>query len=75
MFAKFVGVELKGLYPSFKGKENLSHVGKFHVLVVQRRQRNAGTKKFKSCCFANLILILFSRSRCRRRRRCLSCVM
>ena len=45
MFAKFVGVELKGLYPSFKEKENLSLGRKFHVLVVQRRQRNTGTKK------------------------------
>ena len=32
-------------------------------------------KMFKSCCFANLILILSSCSRCRRRRSCLSCVM
>ena len=26
----------------------------------------------RSCCFANLNLLLFCRSRCRRRRRCLS---
>ena len=45
----------------------------FHVLVVQRRQRNIQKSVIhvQSCCFANLNLLLFCRSRCRRRRRCL----
>ena len=29
----------------------------------------------QTCCFANLNLLLFCRSRCRRRRRCLSSLM
>ena len=49
----------------------------FHVVVVQRRQRNVqkSVMHLQSCWFANLLL-LFCRSRCRwrrcRRRRCLS---
>ena len=44
----------------------------FHVVVVQRRQRNTQKRVIhvQSCCFANLNL--FWRSRCRRRRLCLS---
>ena len=57
---------------SEKGKENCClmsmssikrEIGKFHVGVVQRGQGNE-----QSCCFADL----FCRSRCRRRRLCLS---
>ena len=46
----------------------------FHVVVVQRRQRNVSKSVMhvQSCCFPNLNLLLFCRSRCRRRRRCLS---
>ena len=48
----------------------------FHVLVVQRRQRNVQKRVMhaQSCCCANLNLSLFSPSRCRcgRRHRCLS---
>ena len=46
----------------------------FHVVVVQRRQRNVqkGVLYVQSCCFAIINLLLFCRSRCRRRRRCLS---
>ena len=43
----------------------------FHVAIVQRRQRNV-SKSVQSCCFTNLNLVLLCRSRCRRRRRCLS---
>ena len=49
----------------------------FHVVVVQRQQRNVqkSVMHLQSCWFANLLL-LFCRSRCRchrcRRRRCLS---
>ena len=41
----------------------------FHVVVVQRRQRNVqkSVMHVQSCCFANLNLLLFCRSRCLRR--------
>ena len=44
----------------------------FHVVVVQRRQRNVQKSLIhvQTCCFANLNLLLFCRSRCRRRHRC-----
>ena len=48
----------------------------FHVIVVQRRQRNAYKKAWCTCkvvgCFANRNLLLFCRSCCRRCRRRLS---
>ena len=46
----------------------------FHVVVVQRRQRNVqkSVMHVQSCCFANLNLLPFRRSHCRRRRRYLS---
>ena len=46
----------------------------FHVVVVQWRQRNLqkSVMHLQSCCFANLNLLFFCRSRWRRRRRCLS---
>ena len=75
----------KGLYlSSEKGKENRCleftssikrAVSKFHVVVVQRRQRNVqkSVMHVHSCCFANLNKpIALWRSRFRRRRRCLS---
>ena len=39
------------------------------VVVVQRRQRNVqkSVMHVQSCCFANLNLLMFCRSRCRRR--------
>ena len=44
----------------------------FHVAVVQWRQRNVQKSVIhvQSCCFANLSLLLFCRSRCRRPQRC-----
>ena len=41
---------------------------------MQRRLRNAQKSMMhvQSCCFASLILLFLCRSRCRRRRRCLS---
>ena len=44
------------------------------VVVAQWRQRNVqkGVMYVQSCCFAIINLLLFCRSRCRRRRRCLS---
>ena len=48
-------------------------IRKFHVEVMQRRQRNVqkSVMHVQSCCFANLNLVLFCRSPWRRRRRCL----
>ena len=48
----------------------------FHVVCVQRRQRNVQKNMMHvlSCCFANLVCLLFCRSRWRRRRRWLSSV-
>ena len=71
-----------GLYLS-SGKENrrlvftsfIKRVTRtFHVVFVQRRQRNVQKNMMHvlSCCFADLVCLLFCRSRCRRRRRCLS---
>ena len=70
----------KGLYQS-SGKEKEScclvfpsstkrEIRHFHVVVVQRRLRNVqkSVMHVQSCCFANLNLLLFFRSRCRRRR-------
>ena len=49
----------------------------FHVEIAQRRLRNVqkSVMHVQSCCFANLNLLFFCRSRCRRRRRCLSSLM
>ena len=46
-------------------------IGQFQVVVVQRRQGNVQKRVMhvQSCCFANLNLLLFCRSHCRRRRR------
>ena len=58
------------MFPS-STKREIRH---FHVVVVQWRQRNVqkSVMHVQSCCFANLNLLLFCRSRCRHRRRCLS---
>ena len=58
------------LFPSSTKRE----LGPFHVIVVQRRQRNVqkGVMHVQSCCFADLNLLLFCLSRCRRRRRCIN---
>ena len=57
----------------FSTKREIRH---FHLGVVQRRQRSVQKCVFhaQSCCFANLKLLLFCRSRWFRRRRCLSSV-
>ena len=80
----FSELNSKGLYQS-SGKEKEScclvfpsstkhEIRHFHVVVVQRRLRNVQKSLIhvQTCCFANLNLLLFCRSRCRRRRRCLS---
>ena len=51
---------------TFSIKREIRH---FHVVVVQWRQINVqkSVMLVQSCCFANLNLLLFWRSRCRRR--------
>ena len=78
MFANFSQVE--------SGKDNFSVVftysikraygiRKFHVAVVQRRQRNAQNSALhvQSCCFVNKNPLLFCRSPCRQRCRLFRC--
>ena len=80
----FFGVESKGLHQS-SGKEkegccifvpflDKREIRQFHVVVVQRRQRNVqkGVMRVESCCFSCLNLLLFCRSRCRRCCRCVN---
>ena len=61
------------LFPS-STKREIRH---FHVVVVQRRQRNVqkSVMHVQSCCFACLNLLLFCRFRCRRRPRCVNSVI
>ena len=49
-------------------------IRQFHVVVVQRRQRNVqkSVMHVKSCCFACLSLFLFCCTRCHRRRGCVN---
>ena len=49
----------------------------FHVVLVQRRQRNVqkSVMHVQSCCLADLNPLLFCSSCCCRRRRCLSSLM
>ena len=78
------GVESKGLHQS-SGKEkegccifvpflDKHEIRQFHVVVVERRQRNVqkGVMRVESCCFSCLNLLLFCRSRCLRRCRCVN---
>ena len=44
----------------------------FHVLAVKRRVRNVQKSVMQSCCFNKRNLLLFWRSRCPHRLRCLS---
>ena len=77
----------KGLHQS-SGKEKEScclvfpsstkrEIRHFHVVVVQRRLRNVqkSVMHVQSCCFANINLLLFCRSRCGRRHRFLSSLL
>ena len=48
----------------------------FYVAVLQRWLKNVQKKHdARSCCFTNINLTLFCRSRCRRRRCCLSSLL
>ena len=83
MLAIFLELIFKGLYQSsgkekeiccsvfpFSTKRESRH---FHVVVVQRRQRNLQKSVMHvQSSSANIILMLFCRSSSRRRRRCLS---
>ena len=55
----------------FSTKREISH---FHVEVVQRRLRSVQKSMMhaQSSYFANFNLLVFCRSRCRRRNRCLA---
>ena len=66
--------ESRCLVSTSSSKREIRH---FHVVVVQRRQRNVqkSVMHVQSCCFTNRTLSLFWRSRCRRRRRCLSSLL
>ena len=80
MLAKFSGLNPKGPYLSLeKEKETFCvvltysikrarEIRKFHVAVVQQRLRNVqkSVMHVQSCCFANINLLLFNCSRCRR---------
>ena len=82
MLAKFLEFNSKGLHQRL-GKEKESccllapsstlkrEIRQFHVVVVQRQKRNVqkSVMHVQSCCFACLNLLLFCRSRCRRRHR------
>ena len=84
MLADCLELNTKGLYQS-SGKEKAScclvfpsstklEITHFHVVVVQWRQRNVqkSVMHVLSFCFDTINLLLFCRSSCRRRRRCLS---
>ena len=77
----------KGLYQiSGKEKENCCFVfpsstkreiRHFHVVIEQRGQRNVqkSVMHVQSCYLINLNLLVYCRSRCRRRRRCFSSLL
>ena len=87
MLANFLELNFKRLYQS-SGKEREGRclvftcltrreIKDFHVVVVERRQRNLQKRVMhvQSCCFANLNRLLFCRYRCLRCRRCVSSLM
>ena len=59
-------------HPDAIARMEMKSIRHYHVVVVQRRQRNVQKSAIhvQSCYFVYLILSLFRRSRCRRRRRC-----
>ena len=89
MLAKFSGVESeRTVFKLRKRNRNFCvvfaysikrarEIRKFHVAVVQRRLRNVqkGVMHVQGCRFANINLLLFNCSRCRRRRRCLNSLL
>ena len=81
MLAKFSGLNPKGPYLSLEKEREtfcvvftysvtqVHEIRKFLVAVMQRWLKNVqkSVMRVQSCCFANINLLLFSRSRCRRR--------
>ena len=65
-----------GTVSKFRKRKSSSSIKRvtrtFHVVFVQRRQRNVQKNMMHVLSFANLVCLLFCRSGCRRRRRCLS---
>ena len=57
------------MFDSFDSSNEIRHL---HVVIAQLRQRNVqkSVMHVQSCSFANIDVLLFCRSRCRRRRRC-----
>ena len=83
MLANFLGLNLKVSYISKKNFGLRSRtpfftyfhsLRQFHVTIQKRRLRNKqeSVMHVQSCFFAKINLLLFCRSRCCRRRRCLS---
>ena len=89
MLAKFSALNPKGPVSEFrKDKETFyfvftysvkraNEISKFHVAVVQRWLKNVqkSVMHVQSCCFTFINLLLFCRSRCRRRRCYLSSLL
>ena len=87
MLANFSEVEFLKTVSKFRKRERKSSasftsstkrkIRHFHVVIVQRQQRNAKKRVMyvQSCCFVDLNILSFCRSRCRRRCRCLSPVL
>ena len=81
MLANLSGVESESTISKFRKRKRKSlccvhlsyyltgtrEIGKFHVAIVQRRLRYVQKRVMhvQSCCFANVSLLLFCRSRCR----------
>ena len=81
MLAKLSGVESESTISKFRKRKRkfaccvhlpysitrTREIRKFHVAVVQRRLRHVqkSVMHVQSCCFANISLLLFCRSRCR----------
>ena len=86
MLANFLGLNLKVSYISKKNFGLRSRtpfftyfhsLRQFHVTIQKRRLRNKqeSVMHVQSCFFAKINLLLFCRSRCCRRRRCLSSLL
>ena len=83
MLTKFSGVKSVRTASKFRKRERkfcvkrVRKIRKFHLAALQRRLRNIQKRVMhvQSCCFANINLLLFSSSLCRRRCRVLSSLL
>ena len=68
---------MKVVVLGFRPRQNVKLSTRFHVVVEQRRQKNVqkSVMHVQSWFFACLNLLLFCRSRCRRRRRCVNSLL